>query len=288
MPDIIQDLLSLQYSQNFEIQGMQEANVDLELPPASVSLATVYGVVTDGTAPIPDATVKLFDSAGQPYQHTMTAADGTYTLSGIPAGTYSLGAVKEGYLLSDAAGVTLSAGATTQMNLTCTAETSLSLGTIAGVLTVSDPVQGTSTPLGGAKITLQDALGTTLATTYTASDGEFAFYDLADGVYTLRSSAEGYVAASTMTAVITGGSIANVTMTMAVDSRTYNGTVSGIIRNTAGQAVAGCFVGLYKVVTVSGVSQELLIATTKTNSAGKYLFGSVSAGEYLVKAKLEQ
>lgn len=288
MPDIIQDLLSLQYSQNFEIQGMQEANVDLELPPASVSLATVYGVVTDGTAPISDATVKLFDSAGQPYQHTMTAADGTYTLSGIPAGTYSLGAVKEGYLLSDAAGVTLSAGATTQMNLTCTAETSLSLGTIAGVLTVSDPVQGTSTPLGGAKITLQDALGTTLATTYTASDGEFAFYDLADGVYTLRSSAEGYVAASTMTAVITGGSIANVTMTMAVDSRTYNGTVSGIIRNTAGQAVAGCFVGLYKVVTVSGVSQELLIATTKTNSAGKYLFGSVSAGEYLVKAKLEQ
>ena len=148
MPDIIQDLLSLQYSQNFEIQGMQEANVDLELPPASVSLATVYGVVTDGTAPIPDATVKLFDSAGQPYQHTMTAADGTYTLSGIPAGTYSLGAVKEGYLLSDAAGVTLSAGATTQMNLTCTAETSLSLGTIAGVLTVSDPVQGTSTPPG--------------------------------------------------------------------------------------------------------------------------------------------
>ena len=32
MADIKQDLLSLQYSQNFEIQGMQEANVDLELP----------------------------------------------------------------------------------------------------------------------------------------------------------------------------------------------------------------------------------------------------------------
>lgn len=62
MPDIKQDLLSLQYSQNFEIQGMQEANVDLELPPASVSAATVYGTVTDGAAaPIADATVKLFD-----------------------------------------------------------------------------------------------------------------------------------------------------------------------------------------------------------------------------------
>lgn len=141
MADIKQDLLSLQYSQNFDIQGMQEVNVDLELPPASVSLATVYGVVTDGTAPIADATVKLFDSAGQPYQHTMTDASGAYTLSGIPAGTYSLGAVKDGYLLSDAAGVTLSAGATTQMNLTCTPEASLSLGAIAGVLTVSDSIQ---------------------------------------------------------------------------------------------------------------------------------------------------
>lgn len=288
MAEIKQDLLSLQYSQNFDIQGMQEVNVDLELPPASTSLATVYGVVTDGTAPLADATVKLFDSAGQPYQHTLTDAAGAYTLTGIPAGTYSLAAVKEGYLLSDAAGVTLSAGATTQMNLTCTAEASLSLGTIAGVLTVTDPIQGTATPLGGAKITLQDALGTNLAATYTAADGEFAFYDLADGVYTLLASAEGYVATSSMTAVIAGGSIANVTMSMTVDSRTYSGTVSGIIRNSAGQAVAGCFVGLYQVVTVAGVSQELLIATTKTNDAGKYLFGGVNAGAYLVKAKLER
>lgn len=90
MPDIKQDLLSLQYSQNFEIQGMQEANVDLELPPASTSAATVYGTVTDGTAPIADATVKLFDSAGLPYKHTMTDADGAFSLTGIPAGTYTL------------------------------------------------------------------------------------------------------------------------------------------------------------------------------------------------------
>lgn len=266
---------------------MQEVNVDLELPPASTSLATVYGVVTDGTDPIPDATVKLFDSAGMPYQHTLTDASGAYSLTGIPAGTYSLGAVADGYRLSDAAGVTLSAGATTQINLVCVPDVTLSLGAIAGTLTVSNPL-GASTPLAGAKITLQDALGAAVAVTYTAVDGEFAFYDLADGVYTLLASAEGYVAASTMTAVITGGSIANITMSMTVDSRTYNGTVSGIIRNTAGQAVAGCFVGLYQLVTVEGVTREQLIAVTKTNSAGKYLFGGINGGEYLVKAKMEQ
>ncbi len=91
-----------------------------------------------------------------------------------------------------------------------------------------------------------------------------------------------------MNAVITGGSIANVSMAMMVDSRTYNGTVSGIIRDTAGQAVAGCFVGLYQVTTVGDVTQEHLIAVTKTNTMGKYLFGGVTGGEYLVKAKLEQ
>ena len=64
MADIKPDLLSLQYSENFEIQGIQEANIDLSLTPAPESPGTGYGVVTDGTNPIPDATVKLFDSTG--------------------------------------------------------------------------------------------------------------------------------------------------------------------------------------------------------------------------------
>ena len=55
-----------------------------------------------------------------------------------------------------------------------------------------------------------------MAATYTAADGEFAFYDLADGAYTLMASADGYMAVSSVTAVIAGGSIANVIMTMTV------------------------------------------------------------------------
>ena len=86
MADTQQDLLALQYSPSFTLQGLQEENVNLTLPPAPSTFATITGTVTDGTAPIADATVKLFDSAGLPYQHTMTAADGAYTLGGIPAG----------------------------------------------------------------------------------------------------------------------------------------------------------------------------------------------------------
>lgn len=287
MADVKTDLLSLQYSQNFTIEGLQEANVDLELSPASQQRATVFGVVTDGTLPVEGATVKLFDSAGLPFMHTITDAAGAYSLTGIPAGTYSLGAVKDGYRLSDAAGVTLSASATTQMDLLLTADVTLALGAIAGVLTAMD-LGGKTTPLGGAKITLRDSLGMEAAVTYTAADGEFAFYDVADGVYTLMASAEGYRAVAPVTATILKGSIANVELSMTVDLRTYNGTVSGLIRDGAGRAVAGCFVGLYQVITDAGVTREQLVSVTKTNAAGKYLFGGVGAGEYLVKAKLEQ
>ena len=135
----------------------------------------------------------------------------------------------------------------------------------------------------GMLATVMNALGVAVASTYTVDDGEFAFYDLEDGVYSVLASAEGYQAAAPMAATILGGSIVNMTVVMTVDTRTYNGTVSGIIRDQKGNAVAGCFVGLFQLV--GGV--ETLVATTKTNTAGKYLFGGVTGGKYLVKAKLE-
>ena len=281
MADITQDLLALQYSPNFNIQGVEEANVDLTLPPPPPGAASLYGVVTDGTTPIPNATVKLFDAAGMPYQHTLTDATGAYTLDSIPTGTYSLAAVQTGYRLSSAVGVTLAGSETTEVNLVCTADTSLSLGAIAGVLSVA----GSGAPLGGAKVTLM-AASSTIAATYTADDGEFAFYDVADGTYTLLANADGYMTTAPMVVTIAGGSIANVTMSIEVDARTYSGTVSGIIRDQSGKAVAGCFVGLYQAA--SGDTREMLIATTKTNEMGKYLFGGVSGGAYHVKAKLSQ
>lgn len=288
MADIKQDILSLSYSSSFEVQGIQEADINLSLSSASTASATVFGTVTDGVNPLPNATVKLFDSMGIPFQHTMTDASGAYTLDGVPAGTYSIAAVLEGYLMSPAVGVILTEGVTTQMPLVCTADTTLSLGAVAGVVSAVGP-EGL-TPLAGAKLTLMDTENTTLASTYSADDGEFVFYDLADGTYRLLASAAGYVTTAPMTVTITGGSLSNVTVTMEVDARTYSGTVSGVVRTALGSAVAGCFVGLYQKITdaQTGAVTEKLVATTKTNAEGKYLFGGVSGGQYLVKAKLGQ
>lgn len=287
MSEIKQDLLSLQYSAEFQMKGIQEANVDLELPPAPAAASTVYGTVTDGTNPIANATVKLFDSMGMPYKHTLTDSNGAFSLTDIPAGSYSIAAAAEGYRLSDAVGVTLTDGTSMQADLVCTADITMSLGAIAGILTVNN-VQGVPVPLAGGKVTLQNQNGDSIAATYTAADGEFVFYDVEDGNYTLISSADGYLPASGMKVVVTNGSIVNISMSMVEDSRMYRGTVSGIIRNKAGQAVAGCFVGLYELVTDGNVTGEKLVAITKTNEAGKYLFGNVITGNYIVKAKMEQ
>lgn len=140
------------------------------------------------------------------------------------------------------------------------------------------------TPLAGAKLSLLNQAGEVVATTYSVDDGEFAFYDVADGIYTLIASAVGHITTAPTAVTILNGSIANVNLTMTVDSRTYNGTVSGIIRNQTGNVVAGCFVGLFQIIE----GREVLVATTKTNVDGKYLFGGVTEGQYLVKAKMNQ
>lgn len=223
-----------------------------------------------------------------PYKHTLTDENGNYTISELPAGTYSVGAVKDGYRLSNTQGVTLNNSDTIKIDLVCIADETLNLGAIAGILHLNN-ADGTKSPLGGVKITLNDTINTAIATTYTADDGEFAFYDVADGVYNLIATAEGYTADSVIAATITNGSISNVDMTMTVDSRTYSGTVSGIIRDDTSKVVSNCFVGLYKVTTLAdGTKREVLVATTKTNQAGKYMFGEVGGGEYIVKAKMNR
>lgn len=241
----ITDLLKLNYSQSFDIQGMQEADINLSLSPAVPAAATVYGTVTDGTNPLPNATVKLFDSQGVPYRQVLTDTEGAYAFTNVPAGTYTVAAACAGHLMSPGAGLTLTGGDSLQVPLVCAPETTLSLGAIAGLVT-STGLEGIL-PVAGATITLRDLTGAAVASTASADDGEFVFYDVADGVYSLLATADGYLVTAPIAVTITRGSIANVAVTMVLDSRTYSGTVSGIIRGSNGAPVSGCFVGLYAV-----------------------------------------
>ena len=65
------------------------------LAPA-LSSEAISGTVTDGVDPIQNATVQAWQK-NQKIQETTTAPDGSYTLSGLAAGTYIVRAHKEGF-----------------------------------------------------------------------------------------------------------------------------------------------------------------------------------------------
>ncbi len=284
MANLQRDLLSLQYSQGIDVSGMQEQVVNLMLEDAKDIETNINGTVTDGDEPVWKATVKVFDRNGNPFMHTVTEEDGKYSFEGLPVGTYSVAVACEGYRLSSAQSTSLSAGDTVTLNFSISRDDTLKLGTVTGVVTKGNDEK---TPLGGVKISLIDNTEKTIAATYTANDGEFAFYDLQNGQYKIIATSQGYVPSNPVTVNITNGSIVNTTISLFVNDETNKGTVNGVITNSKGQIVAGCFVGLYRIVkNENGTTDESLIARTKTNAQGQYLFGNVGTGNYVVKAKM--
>ncbi len=284
MADLIQDALNLKYSSNINIVGTSEEVANLILETASDVSTTIYGNVSDGTNPIPNATVKAFDNTGAPYAHTMTDTDGNYSLEGLLAGTYDVAVVCDGYIMSASQNTTLSDGSTVEVNFTLTPDASLTLGAITGIVTTGTD---TLTPVENVKLSLMDNTNTAIAVTFTVDDGEYVFYDVEDGAYTIIATAQGYFPSEPIDVNIVDGAIVNQNINMVQDTRNFNGTINGVITNTDGDLVPDCFVGLYQITDDgAGHTEELLVAYTKTNAQGKYLFGNVVEGNYVVKAKM--
>lgn len=281
--DTKHDLLGLKYSEKFAISGIEEANVNLELVTVVVHSCTIIGKVTDEHGHVANVTVKLFDGNGKPYRHTLTDDDGEYAFDELPAGTYGVAAAKHGYVTSKTQSVTLSDGSTLQVSITLVEDETIKYGTIAGLIRDVN-----NKHLDGVNVTLLDAEEKAAAVTYTVDDGEFTFYDIEPATYTVVASANGYLPSGPMTVIVNANGIVNMYITLEVDSRVHKGTVNGVIRDSSDHVVANAFVGLYLVTVIGGVVSEQLVAVCRTNSVGAYLFGEVSAGEYVVKAKMNR
>ena len=99
------DVLKLNVSSNFSLNNNNEADININLtnPPVSTT-GSVNGVVYDTTLltgnVVSGATVKVFKTDGTPFAHTVTAEDGSYTISDLPMGIYTIAAVKDGNYLS--------------------------------------------------------------------------------------------------------------------------------------------------------------------------------------------
>ena len=280
------DILKLNVSNNFTLANNNEADINLNLNPPSMSTTgSVNGVVYDTTlltgSVVPGATVKVFTTDGTPFAHTITDENGNYTISDLPIGIYTISAVKDGSYLSVDTPLTISNTLPITVNLALISNNLISKNIIYG--TLKDSVNNIAIDnVNVALYKVEESGNTLISTTKTIADGEYVLDKIDDGTYEVIFSKDGYQTLTLDNIVLSQGTMFNASTNLTSTIGTINSTVSGIVKNELGVVVANAFVGLYKMV--NGV--ETLVAVTYTNIFGKYMFGNVVEGEYFVKAKL--
>lgn len=280
------DILKLNVSQTFTLANNNEADINLNLSlPQIDTNGSVRGTIYDTTlltgSVVAGATVKVFLADGTPYAHTVSSTDGTYAISDLPMGIYTIAAVKDGNYLSASVPLTISSPTSVEINLALINNEVAKQNIIYGILT--DSV--TNLPLNDVKVSLYSVVGdikTLVSSTVSIADGEYILDKIIDGNYELIFEKTGYQTSEINNVALTGGTMFNATTTLTSTTGDINNTVSGIIKTDLGVIVPNAFVGLYQIL--NGV--ETLVSTTYTNAEGKYMFGNVLDGEYLVKAKL--
>lgn len=136
-------------------------------------------------------------------------------------------------------------------------------------------------PVEGATVKVFTSDGIPYSHTSTDATGKYTIGNLPVGIYLISATKNGYQSININVSLANGIKLlADESMVSIIGN--INNTVSGIIRDNLGNVVSNALVALYKIEN----NKEILVATTYTNSIGKYMFGNVIDGNYLVKSKL--
>jgi hypothetical protein len=183
---------------------------------------------------------------------TVTAADGTYTFTGLANGSYAVTPSLVGYYFSPVKAPVAVDGANVSGVDFVIAPAHLISGHVSGDV------------LAGVKVTLS---GASAAETTTDGTGYYEFTDLPDGGYLLTASLDGYTFDPRPLPIDLAGAdvtTADFTSTL-IPTYTVSGTISGAV-------VDGV------TVQLSGASSK----TTTTDGTGTYVFTDLPNGSYMV------
>lgn len=275
------DQYNLKASAQFPIIGTEEITENLQLTASTASSSgVVTGTVTSGGTPVEGATVKIFDVNDNPVAHTLTNPLGKYTISEVVAGSYKITATKFTYLTPSTIPLTVIAGRPTTVDIVLTLDPDVSKNALYGIIKQAVVL----TPIEGATVNIfQVTAGVqTLAlTTLTNSSGQYFGPRLVTGNYVVIANKTGYELSESAPITLTGTDIEPLDLFLQVNTTQNVGTVSGIITNQATLLPIGnALVALYSIA--GGV--ETIVQIVKTNAGGRYLFGNVTVGNYIVKA----
>jgi hypothetical protein len=187
-----------------------------------------------------------------------SARNGQYTLSGLPAGRYTLSADAPGYgavVVSNVMASTASVYPTCDLTL-------MESGSITGRVTAV----ATGDPIAEARLSM--AAFDDLSFAETNASGEYGVDDVAEGVYVMRVTAEGYQDAQVL--VTNKASL----VTRRDVSLHPPGQVAGYVRDVYGAPISGVYVSLYQDTGGWGYCQ--------TGSDGAYEFTDIPDSRFLV------
>ena len=275
------DQYKLLASEQFPISGTEEISENLQLTPSSLPQAgVVTGTVTSGGEPVENAIVKVFDVNDNPVAHQLTNPQGSYTITEIVQGSYKITATKFGYLTPDVIPFTIVQYRPTTVDIAMTVNPDATLNTIFGIIRQSVVL----TPIEMARVIVYQIVDderVQIMCTCTNSGGQYLAPNLDAGDYVITAIKSGYDEAESAVITVTTEDVESLDLNMIPSATGNTGTVSGIISDADTLLpIADAVVALYSVVDTT----ETVVQVTRSNAGGRYLFGNVEAGEYLVKS----
>ena len=195
---------------------------------------------------------------------TTSAADGSYSISHLEPGTYSVTLSSTGFVSASPATVIVSAKTAT-LTAALVAD-----GNLSGFVTATGGVA-----LAGVSVSIKGR------STTTAADGSYSIRLVAPGTYTVAFSKSGYVSQS-RTTLIVSAKTATVTVALVKD-----GNLSGSVTATGGVALAGVSVsikGVRSTSTAADGSYSILLLAPGTYSVVFAKAGYVSQSRTMVIA----
>jgi hypothetical protein len=220
---------------------------------------TIYGIVSSPSGQLHDATVSLPSPLG--YVVNVSSTDGTYTMEGVPSGSYAATATAP---LFDpvSRNITVLAGKNARLDFEIYSQT----GWISGY------VLNSANGLGLNETNVSVTVGSGTITVTNNPDGSYRIDDLPEGTYSVTAEKNGFYA-STMTGVmvVRGNGTENQNLTLVEKPTLIYGTVKSgaLLQPNANVSVVGTT--LYNISDVDG----------------GYRIENLTAGTYTISAQLE-
>ena len=257
------------------------------------------GVMAGGTVSV-EPEPALFGSGVE----TASAAvqpNGTYTLSGLPAGSFIVqyvgnGTTINGYDVYSTAGPTNATSEGTPVSVALGATTTINMTVpVAGSITGTVTAAGSNTPLSDVEMLLFDSKGNGVTEVQTGADGQYTFSQISDGSYEVEAQPSGESVGIYSSTELNGlafqfysgsGTLSDATPvvvsgTGAMPNINLSLTAAGAIAGTVVSAHGGAPVALEPVHLLD--SSGHVLDSTITANDGTYSFPNVPAGTFYVE-----